>query len=138
MDDQTFDFVFCKQTSAMVSQGAFQCLGERFYSDQIAQLGHGERLEIRVPLRSSAEGVAVVRNRDMLGYAYPRRCKSAARAARHLREHRPGRPSKIDSDPELHAFINARIETTTFPALEKAVAKKFPPKRRVGKNAIHQ
>lgn len=49
----------------------FRCLGERFYSDRIAELGYGERLEIRVPLRASAEGVAVVRNREMLGYAYP-------------------------------------------------------------------
>lgn len=71
MDDQTFDFVFCRTTDAMVSQGAFRCLGERFYSDRIAELGYGERLEIRVPLRTSAEGVAVVRNREMLGYAYP-------------------------------------------------------------------
>ena len=71
MDDQTFDFVFCKLASAVVSQGAFRCLGERYYSDRIAELGHGEPLEIRVPLRASAHGVAVVRNRQMLGYAYP-------------------------------------------------------------------
>ncbi|MCF6234210.1 MAG: hypothetical protein L3J36_14095 [Rhodobacteraceae bacterium] len=71
MDAQTFDFVFCKSTVAMVSQGAFRCLGERFYSDRVAELGYGKQLEIRVPLRTSAEGVAVVRNREMLGYAYP-------------------------------------------------------------------
>ncbi len=70
MDDQTFDFVFCKSTNAVVSQGAFRCQGQRYYSDRIAELGHGERLEIRVPLRTSAEGVAVVRNREMLGYAF--------------------------------------------------------------------
>jgi len=71
MDEQTFDFVFCKSETATVSQGAFRCQGQRYYSDRIAELGHGEPLEIRVPLRTSAAGVAVVRNREMLGYAYP-------------------------------------------------------------------
>ena len=58
-------------------------------------------------------------------------------AARYLRDHRPGRPSKIDSDPELRAFIVARIDTTTFTALKREVAKAFPPERRIGKSAIH-
>ncbi|SFF69257.1 hypothetical protein SAMN05443635_10178 [Roseobacter denitrificans OCh 114] len=63
--------------------------------------------------------------------------KPVANAAQHLREHRPGRPSKIDNDPELRAFIVARINTTTFTALEREVAEAFPPDRRIGKSAIH-
>ena len=45
----------------------------------------------------------------------------------HLRNHRPGRPSKIDTDPELHAFIVARIDTTTFSALADQIAEEFLP-----------
>lgn len=59
-------------------------------------------------------------------------------AALHLRHHRPGRPSKIDNDLELRAFIMARIDTTTFPALERAFSEHFPPERRVGKSTIHK
>lgn len=59
-------------------------------------------------------------------------------AAQHLREHRPGRPSRIDSDPEPRAFIMARIETTTFPDLDRDVAERFPPERRVKKSTIHK
>ena len=49
----------------------------------------------------------------------------------------PRRPFKIDDDPELRAFIVARIKTATLTALEREVAKAFPPDRRIGKSAIH-
>ena len=58
--------------------------------------------------------------------------------AEHRRRHRPGFVSKIDADPELRAFIEARIDTMTFAALEEAVAASFPPERRVRKSATHQ
>ena len=57
-------------------------------------------------------------------------------AVDHLRQHRPGRPSRIDGDPQLRAFIVKRIYTTTFTALEKAVADHFPLERRVKKSAL--
>ena len=40
-----------------------------------------------------------------------------APASEHRRKHRPGRPAKIDSDPELQAFIAARVDRMTFPSL---------------------
>lgn len=55
----------------------------------------------------------------------------------HRREHRSGRPAKIDADPELRAFIIARIERMTFPEIAQAVASQFPAERRVGKSAIY-
>jgi len=58
-------------------------------------------------------------------------------ATEHRREHRPGRPVKIDADPELAAFVAARIDRMTFHQLAAAVAETFPPARRVGKSAIH-
>lgn len=58
--------------------------------------------------------------------------------AEHLRQHRPGRPSRIDADAELRAFILARIEGATFPQLAREVAAAFPPDRRVAKSAIHR
>jgi len=55
----------------------------------------------------------------------------------HRRNHRPGRPPKIESDFELQAFIRARIDRLTFMQITAEVAATFPPDRRVGKSAIH-
>jgi len=55
----------------------------------------------------------------------------------HRREHRPGRAPKIESDPDLQAFILARIERMTFTEFAADVANHFPEARRVGKSAIH-
>jgi hypothetical protein len=55
----------------------------------------------------------------------------------HRRAHRFGRPAKLDTDPELRAFVRARIERLTFTEIEADVAKAFPEKRRVRKSAIH-
>ncbi|TYB81482.1 hypothetical protein [Maritimibacter fusiformis] len=58
-------------------------------------------------------------------------------ATDHRREHRSGRPPKIDTDPELAAFIRARIDRLTFEEIAAQVAAHFPPDRRVGKSTIH-
>ncbi len=55
----------------------------------------------------------------------------------HRRQHRMGRPPKIDNDPELQAFIMARIDRMTYVQLADAIATHFPEPRRVGKSAIH-
>jgi hypothetical protein len=55
----------------------------------------------------------------------------------HRRAHRPGRPARIDTDPELDAFIRARIDRLTCTGLAEELAAAFPPARRVGKRAIH-
>lgn len=54
------------------------------------------------------------------------------------RAHRPGRQSRIESDTELRAFIDARIDRMTFIELEDAIANAFPPTRQVKKSAIHR
>ncbi|TCP43356.1 hypothetical protein [Rhodovulum marinum] len=54
----------------------------------------------------------------------------------HVRDHRPGRPSRINTDPELRAFILARIDRMTYHALAAEVAKAFPPERRIGHSGI--
>lgn len=55
----------------------------------------------------------------------------------HRKNHRPGRPSKIDSDPELAAFICARIDRLTFFEIADEVTRHFPEERRVKKSAIY-
>ena len=59
-------------------------------------------------------------------------------ASDHRRNHRPGRPAKIDSDPELQSFIRVRIDRMTFNQIAKAITDQFPPERRIGKSAIHE
>ena len=55
----------------------------------------------------------------------------------HRRLHRPGNPSKIDADPELRAFILARMDHMSFQRIAADVAAQFPEPRRVRKSAIH-
>lgn len=55
----------------------------------------------------------------------------------HRRAHRAGHAPKIDSDPELQAFIRARIDRLTFEQIASDVKAHFPPERGVGKSAIH-
>lgn len=56
----------------------------------------------------------------------------------HRRDHRPGVPSKLDTDPELRAFVLARIDRLSFEVIAAEIAKAFPPHRRLAKSALHQ
>jgi hypothetical protein len=61
----------------------------------------------------------------------------AAPPSEHRRAHRMGHPPKIDRDPELRAFVAARIDRMTFEALADDIARHFPEPRRVRKSALH-
>ena len=58
-------------------------------------------------------------------------------ATDHRRHHRPGRPAKIDTDPQLQAYIAARIDRMTFVQIADSIAGHFPAERHVRKTAIH-
>ena len=47
--------------------------------------------------------------------------------AEHRRAHRSGVPARIASDPELEAFVRARIGQMTFAQIIAEVAATFPP-----------
>ncbi len=55
----------------------------------------------------------------------------------HRRAHRPGTQGKVESDPELQAFILARIARMTFVQIADDVAEHFPPERQIKKTAIN-
>ncbi len=59
-------------------------------------------------------------------------------ASEHRRLHRPSNAPKIDGDPDLQAFILARIDRMTFVDIAADVARHFPEGRRVGKSAIYE
>lgn len=59
-------------------------------------------------------------------------------ACEHRRAHRPGRPAKLDTNPELRAFVQARIDRMTFVELAEEIARHFPPDQRVGKSVLHK
>lgn len=46
--------------------------------------------------------------------------------------------SKIEGDPELRAFVAARIHTMTFAEIAAQVAETFPPERRVALSSVHR
>ena len=52
------------------------------------------------------------------------------------RAHKSGTPPKIESDPELQAFILARVDTQTFKDTVAQVAAAFPPERRVAVSSV--
>ncbi|MEO8531357.1 MAG: hypothetical protein ABI459_09035 [Deltaproteobacteria bacterium] len=52
--------------------------------------------------------------------------------------HTPGGKSKLDTDSELRAFVNARMASMTFAEITAAVAANFPPERRVAMSSIHR
>ena len=56
--------------------------------------------------------------------------------AEHRRAHRSGVPARIASDPELEAFIRARIGQMTFAQIIAEVAATFPPPRRTSMSAL--
>jgi len=56
--------------------------------------------------------------------------------ADHRRAHRSGVPPRIASDPELEAFIRARIGHSTFAEIVSQVAAHFPPERRTSVSAL--
>lgn len=56
--------------------------------------------------------------------------------ALHRRSHRVGVPPRIASDPELEAFIRARIDRLTFTQIIAEIAATFPPERRTSLSAL--
>lgn len=56
--------------------------------------------------------------------------------ADHRRCHRSGVPPRIASDPELEAFIRARIDHLTFTKIVAEVAATFPPARRTSLSGL--
>ena len=58
--------------------------------------------------------------------------------AAHRAAHRPGFPPMIEADPELKAFILARIDTLTFDAIVADLKAAFPPERQVSRSSVHR
>lgn len=52
------------------------------------------------------------------------------------RAHVPGSPSKIDTDPELRAFIIARIDRLKFTEIRDEIRTHFPPDRHTSLSAL--
>jgi hypothetical protein len=62
----------------------------------------------------------------------------SAPISEHRREHRSGPTPKIAADPELQAFITARLDRLTFEEIAAEIAQHFPASRRVGRTTIWQ
>jgi hypothetical protein len=58
--------------------------------------------------------------------------------AAHRAAHKPGVPLKIEADPEVKAFIQARLDTMTFDDIVAALKAAFPPERHVSRSSLHR
>lgn len=56
----------------------------------------------------------------------------------HRREHRPGVPGIIASNPDLQAFILARLDRLTFKQIADDIARHFPVPLHVHQSTIHR
>lgn len=57
-------------------------------------------------------------------------------ATRHRRNHRPGTLSRIAADPQIEAFIRARLDSLTLVAIVAETATTFPPERRISLSSL--
>lgn len=72
LDVDAFDFAFSRRETRTVKQGKFHFNNIGWRSDSVAGLGAGDKVDIRIPLRSAAEGVFVIHEGERLhGRAYP-------------------------------------------------------------------
>lgn len=58
--------------------------------------------------------------------------------AAHRAAHKPGVPVKIEADPELKAFILARLDKLTFTDVVAELKQAFPPERHVSRSSVHR
>lgn len=58
--------------------------------------------------------------------------------AMHRATHKRGGLSKVEADPEVKAFILARIDTLTFDAIVAELKAAFPPERHVARSSVHR
>lgn len=58
--------------------------------------------------------------------------------AAHRAAHKPGVPPKIEADPEVKAFIQARLDTMTFDDIVASLKAAFPPERHVSRSSLHR
>lgn len=72
MDVDAFDFAFSRKENRQINQGKVRLDNQFWVSDATCQLGAGDTVTLRVPLRSKAEGVFVMHGRNRLpGRAVP-------------------------------------------------------------------
>ena len=65
------------------------------------------------------------------------RVKDASNVATRRAAHRPARPSRIEADPDLRAYIEG-INRLTFEDAIAEVRTNFPPKRQTSRSALHR
>ena len=59
-------------------------------------------------------------------------------AAEHRRNHRSGTLSRVVADPEIEAFIRARLDTLTLVQIVAEIAETFPPRRHISLSSLSQ
>ena len=60
MDVDAFDFAFSCRKERKISQGKFTIYNQQWVSDATCRLGKGDKVDLRIPLRSGAEGIFVI------------------------------------------------------------------------------
>jgi hypothetical protein len=101
-----------------------------------AMTGKREILATAFKLRALAAGLEAAVNTPSKGPKTPLEDTSPIAAWRAA--HRVGTPSRITSDPEVEAFILARIEAMTYTQIVAAVAQSFPKSRHISMSSLQR
>ncbi|MGS4946967.1 helix-turn-helix domain-containing protein [Meridianimarinicoccus sp. RP-17] len=125
MDDDAFDFAFSKRDDKPIIQGRFRLKGTFYQNDETMKLGAGDRIEVRIPLRSGTDRVFVVFNGEFKGAAHadtqyhPLDREGAIESSRRANLQRQAiRDLKADIDPSIDPAteILKRVDRTPLVA----------------------
>lgn len=111
---------------ALIDQALVQLACAQGHTDAAINLATQLSGGIAMPLEGSFEPPSnAIQTRDEI-------------LAAHRRAHRPGQPAKIDCNPDLQAFILARIETMTFDQIVAEIKAHFAEPERVKRSSVHR
>ncbi len=120
-DARSFDEIFSERKVRQVTQCRIT-VGERLYfSDFLNELGKGDRVEVRIPLRSGVDHLFIRRNGIPCGEAYPEQAydtqnRAGAKEARRRDKVARGAIRNLEAQlsPGFDGFAELTRNTTTF------------------------
>lgn len=112
MDEDAFDFAFSRREDRVINQGRFRFDNEFWVSDGTLQLGAGDPVSLRIPLRSGSDGVFVLHEGKRL----------QGRAVPDTRYHPLDRAGAREKSRRVRLQADAirRIKAQTDPAIDPA------------------
>lgn len=141
-DARSFDEIFSERETRKVEQCRIKVSNQLYFSPSLNELGKGDRVEVRIPLRSGVDHVFIRRNGIPCGEAYPDQAYDAqdregAKEARRREKVARGAIRELEAQlsPGFDGFAELTRNTTTLnlgqaqPGIIMRLAGEEPAKR---------